>query len=411
MDYKRLTRCRVCGSKDLKKYLDLGKQPLANSLLSFKDSPVKRYPLEVLFCKDCALSQLSIVVDPEILYSNYPYNSSISETFKEHCRGMAFSLKTIYQFNTDIKGQKPLVLDIASNDGCLLEEFRKADFYVMGIEPATNLANKADIKNISTINGFWNDETATRVPPCDIITATNVFAHVDDVKKFIQLASKILCARTKGFMVIEVPYLYNLILKNQFDTIYHEHLSYFLLRPLKILFEACGSKIFKVEQYPIHGGSLRIYASPYKYIEHGSVKKLEAFEKEKKLYEFSTYIKYKKKVTELKDSFSNLLEDLKKRKKMVMAYGASAKACMLMNSCNIDSTYIHSVVDDTIDKQNKFIPGCGIPIVSRDHFDTNHPDYIALMSWNFSDELMAKTASHKKRGVKYIVPIPEVRII
>lgn len=404
MDYKFVTECRICGSSNLRKYLDLGNQPLANNLV--EGLSAKKYPLQVLFCEKCSLSQLSIVVSPKILYKDYPYRSSISQTFKEHCKDMALIIKGLFK---DAPGN-PLVVDIASNDGCLLEQFRTQGYYTMGVEPCKELAKEAAKKDINTINEFFSEKLVSRIPACDVITATNVLAHIDDIKGFIKACKKLLRAFSKGILVIEVPYIYNLISNNQFDTIYHEHLSYFSFKPLKELFSSLGIPIFRVEQYPIHGGSLRIYASQYDRDEESSVRNLLDFEKKNKVHDFRTYKSYAKKVEYLREHFVNLLEDLKSKNKKVMGYGASAKGISLLNYCGLDDSHMSAIVDDTIQKQGKRTPGSGIPIVNRDNFDTNKPDYIALLSWNFSNELKANTRSHKARGGKYIIPIPQVRI-
>ena len=404
MEYRYIKGCRICGSGNLNKYLDLGKQPLANALLSKNSLDQKKYPLQVLFCNNCALSQLSVVVDPRVLYSDYPYHSSVSKTFKKHCRQMASDIKKLFPKT------KPLVVDIASNDGCLLEQFKNEGYYVMGIEPCKKLAKKANERGISTIDDFWNKESAARVPACNVITATNVFAHVDDVKEFVRLAKNNLKMFPKGVLVIEVPYLANLIKHNQFDTIYHEHLSYFLFTPLKNLFSSLGIPIFRVEEHSIHGGSLRIYASQHDRDEEDSVMEFVENERNSGLLNFLTYKKYSKEVNRIKESFMSLLHDMRAHNKTVAAYGASAKGISLMNYCGVTNTDISYIADDTPEKQGKFAPGCGIPIVSRDRFDTNAPDYMVLTAWNFSSEMKEKTADYRRRGGRYIVPIPNVRI-
>lgn len=404
-DFKTVTNCRVCGSDRLKRYLDLGKVPPANSLLQSEHSESVKYPLEVLFCEECSLSQLSVVVPPEILYGSYPYNSSVSETFKKHCYEMAKFLKGM------TTSHKPSVVDIASNDGCLLEQFKKCNYYVNGVEPCLDLAEKSNAKGIATVNDFWNERASSLTPACDIITATNVLAHVDDVKSFIGLAKKNLRVASKGFMVVEVPYLSNILKSNQFDTIYHEHLSYFLFKPLKILFESCGMKVFRVEQHDIHGGSLRVYASPYERDVHQSVEMIENFESFNKLHEFQTYIGFAQKVTEAGSRFKDLLKDLALEGKKVMGYGASAKGASLMNYCDITQHEVESILDDTKEKQGKFIPGCRIPIVDKSHLEKSFPDYLVLFSWNFAWELISNTKTHKERGGKYIIPIPQVCIL
>ena len=402
MDYKKVTQCRACGSEELLSYLNLGEHPLANSLLHSQHALVKKYPIEMLYCDDCNLSQLSVVVDPHVIYRDYVYHSSVSETFKKHCREMAKTLRELYDAEGD-----PLVVDIASNDGCLLEQFKAEGYYVMGVEPSENLVKESEAKGISTIHDFWGKEAADRVPACDFITATNVLAHVDDVKSFVKLAAGKLRAYSKGVMVVEVPYLKNLIFTNQFDTIYHEHLSYFLLKPLLILFSSCGMSIFKVEEYPIHGGSLRVYASPYDRETDGSVLRMLMEEYRAGLYSYRTYEDYADNVATVRHDLQMILNDCRLRGEKVAGFGASAKGISLMNYCGITNIDVSYIADDTPDKQGKYTPGSGIPIVSRDNFDTNHPDYIMLTAWNFSDEMKKKT---EKVGARYIVPIPNVRV-
>ena len=401
MDYKIVKECRICASPNLKKYLDLGLQPLANSL---GNHPTK-YPLEVLFCEDCSLSQLSVVVNPDLLYKDYPYHSSVSKTFQKHCQAMAVELK---QYFPDAE---PLIVDIASNDGCLLNEFKQEGYRVMGVEPAQNLVDSALTKGISTIKGYWGTEATALVPNADVITATNVFAHVDDIHSFLNGVRDKLRVYSKGIFVLEVPYLPNLIEGNQFDTIYHEHLSYFLLSPLDKLFNSCGMQIFRVDKLAIHGGSIRIYSSPYNYSIEGSYLDIIQEEKDKGYHFLETYLNFSNNVEFVKRELKELLYQLKLEGKKVMGYGASAKGVGLLNMCKIERDEIESVVDETPAKQGKTIPGLGIPIVGFDCFDVVEPDYIILLAWNFAKELIEKTPRHKERRGKYIIPIPKVEII
>lgn len=402
-DFKVVQNCRVCGSDRLREYLDLGKAPLANSLLPSLDYECGKYPLEVLFCEVCSLSQLSIVINPEIMYRNYPYHSSVSETFKKHCSEMAVKLKPL------MNEEDPLVVDIASNDGCLLEHFRLAGYEVLGVEPAANLVEISRGKGIEIVHDFWSEESSNLASGANLIAATNVFAHVDDVWSFLGGVKKALVS--DGIFVMEIPYLYNILSKNQFDTIYHEHLSYFLLKPLKILFESCGMRIFKVEQYDIHGGSIRVYASKDNRHPDESVAKMLEFEEEHGLYDYSTYKALSGRVIKTKEALLSLLNDLKAQDKKVMAYGAAAKGISLLNACGIDATQIQSIADDTPDKQGKFAPGCGIPIVDSSNFLESKPDYIVLLPWNFAEELIRKTKDYDLNGVKYIMPIPQPMVL
>ena len=414
MDYKKVESCRVCKSYRLRSYLNLGSVPLCNSLQKSEYEQVEKYPIEVLFCEDCYLSQLSIVVDPKILYSDYVYHSSVSQTFKEHCYQMALTLKSEFVFT-----EFPLVLDIASNDGCLLREFKRAGFTrLLGFEPAKNIGTyetsyKLD-ELICVVNDFFCEASARSVKgdagggQASIITATNVFAHVDDLDDFLRGVKWFL--HDNGVFVVEVPYLKHLIQKNEFDTIYHEHLSYFLLKPLVKLFERHGLPIFRVEEYPIHGGSIRIYASLNRPVE-SSVTDMLRDEELAGLYNIKTYEEFNRMVMHLTEGFCTMMEMFYYECKKVVAYGASAKGISLLNYCGIKNHMITCIIDDTPDKQGKLTPGSLIPIVSYPYFEAVKPDVIVLLAWNFAEELMAKTKWHKDKGGHYVIPVPELKII
>jgi len=426
--YREVKNCRICDSPRLVKYLDLGEVPLCNSLVTNdKSHPTYApFPIQVLFCEECCLSQLSIVVNPEIMYNDYVYHSSVSKTFREHCYQMAIRLQELYK-----SIPHPLVVDIAANDGCLLDQFKAAGFKrLLGIDPAKNLANEHWTKFRNSIqygelsvipqhsygflNDFWSEKLALScrdeaTQGASFITATNVVAHVDDLRDFLRGVHWFL--DDTGVFVVEVPYLHELIKNNQFDTIYHEHLSYFLLKPLKKIFAACGLTIIRVEKYPIHGGSIRVYADKGSHPVHESVAEMEKFEEEERLYKVDTYIKFSDRVNELRKNLLALFEILHHNGSKLMGYGASAKGISLLNYCGIPRNYLSAIVDDTPAKQGKYTPGSLIPIVNFSRFHTDEPDHILLLAWNFADELMMKTQFHKDRGGYYIIPIPEIRVI
>ncbi|MEK6876439.1 MAG: class I SAM-dependent methyltransferase [Nanoarchaeota archaeon] len=408
--YKKVARCRVCGSEELINYFDLGKTPLANSLVELKDKgkKEKKFPLEVLYCKNCSLSQLSIVVDPKILFLRYVYRSSMSKTFQAHCAEMADSVISLLG-----PSKKELVVDIASNDGCLLEQFKKRGFRVMGVEPAENIAKIANSKGIETLCKFWDDGVAETIlkkyGKAKVITATNVFAHVDDLSSFLKAVSILL--DENGLFIIEVPYLYNLLAKNEFDTIYHEHLSYFLVKPLKVLLDRNKLKIFRVEKYSIHGGSLRVFASKGNLKGDGSLRRLLEFEDKKGLYSTKSYRDFEAGAKEIKKNLLKLLAELAYKNKKIAAFGASAKGNTLLNYCGIDSKLIRAVIDDTPEKQNHIYPGTGIKIVDRSYLDKEKPDYVLLLAWNFADEIIKKLESAHRGKFRYIIPIPAVKVV
>lgn len=417
---RQVTECRICKSKSLKKYLDLGNVPLCNSLITQSSPTTEKYPIQVLFCEECYLSQLSVVVEPEILYKTYAYQSSISKTFRNHCADLAVKLKDEFIF------KHPLVLDIASNDGCLLKEFKKVGFNrFLGFEPS-NLGSKPygfpecleqNEMPIPVVNSFFSEELAKRLkgdPPgtdgyggsASFIIAQNVFAHVDDLDDFIRGINWFL--DPAGVLIVEVPYLTNLIKGCQFDTIYHEHLSYFLLEPLVRLFESHGLPIFRVEGLDIHGGSIRIYASKNFYKKEESVEYTLETEFLNGMYDFPIYTNFASKVDGVRQSLKNEIMDYYFKNKKVAAYGASAKGISLLNYCGIQTPYIDYIVDDTPSKQGMMTPGSHVKIVDFSEFERNKPDIILLLAWNFAEELMKKT---NHLGATYIFPIPDEKFV
>lgn len=403
MDYKQVTQCRVCGSKRLTKYLDLGMMPLVNALETRYDAVSPKYPLEILLCESCSLSQLSIVVDPKVLYANYPYRSSISSTFKRHCRHLGEKLYAMFAQHESHR-PKPAVLDIASNDCCLLREFREVGFIINGVEPSTNLMPTLD-ELIPVTNDFWSEKLAKSTSyVMDFITATNVFAHVDDLDDFVLGVKQALAP--KGMFVVEVPYLKDMLTCGTFDTIYHEHLSYFTFRAMKTILERHGLTVFMVEQVPIHGGSLRVYASKHSYPVDKSVGDLIRFEN---LMGYGMPKGYVTFVEDIEDNKARLLKLMRAIKgKKVVAYGASAKGVVLLNYCGLTKDDVQIIVDETPDKQGKFSPGTGIQILHPNTMEAVHPDFILMLAWNFFEEIYEKT---KHLESVHIVPLPSLRVV
>jgi len=411
--FHNLTRCRVCESGDVMPFLDLGQMPLVNRYLSPADLDQEepRFPLQILFCRSCSLSQLSVVVAPEILYSQYAYHSSVSRTFQDHCEAMAGSLSQSLNL-----AENDLVVEIASNDGCLLSKFQKLGCKVLGVEPAKNLAQMAESMGLPTLNQFWGDPVARQIQKqhgrVKLIVATNVLAHVDDLHGFIKTVASLL--EPSGAFVFEVPYMVNFMNRAEFDTAYHEHLSYFLLHPLRQVLEQNGMKIADVQEFEIHGGSIRVMALPAETAPRApssNVQRLLGWEEELGLYEQTTYLRFAAHIERLKEELVTFVHALKSRGKNLAAYGASAKGNVLLNYCGLGRDILDYVADDTPAKQGKFYPGSHLPIVSRAHLHTSPPDYLLLLAWNFVDELVKNTADFRARGGRYIVPIPSLRVI
>ncbi|MBI5553660.1 MAG: class I SAM-dependent methyltransferase [Candidatus Diapherotrites archaeon] len=407
-----LPACRICGFRKLEKYISLGVLPLANRLTDARsDETDLFFPLEVALCPRCHLSQLTVVVDPEILFSGYAYRTSISLTFQKHFQEMAQTVSELFPDTGSCR-----VLDIASNDGCLLEQFRARGFRVLGIEPARNLAEIANRQGLQTIPEFWDEKTAKKVLARGfrpkVVTATNVFAHVHDVRGFIRNVKRVL--DPEGIFIIEVPHAQNLIEKNEFDTIYHEHLSYFLVKPLQELFRREGMKIFDIRKVATHGGSIRVFAklpgNKRIRVQKARLHALCREEKIKGLYALPAYKKFAERVFDTRIAFLKLLARLRKQGKTIAGYGAAAKASTLLNYCGIGPETVSFIVDDAPTKQGKAFSGNRVPITSSAALKENHVDYLVLFAWTLTRELIRKTQGMNFRG-KYILPLPSPRIM
>lgn len=408
--FRVLKQCRVCGGKDLREYLDLGLMPLANNLITEKEiCSEEKFPLKVLFCANCAFSQLGIVVNPDIMFRNYVYRSSISSFFRKHCKDWAEEL------NKSLLKKNDLVIDIASNDGCLLREFGARGNRVLGVDPAINLAKIANEEGIETIPEYWNPRLAKEIRqkygPAKAIIAVNVFAHIDDLHSMVEGVKTALA--DDGYFMIESPHLLSLIQKTEFDTIYHEHLSYLLVKPLQKLIKEHGMRIAKCRKMDIHGGSIRMYVEreSKRDTSDGSTQGIIALEEEAGLHKFGSYLDFKRKVEGIRRELVALLEKLRKGGKRVAAFGASAKGNTLLNYCGVGSGLVECIFDDTPEKQGKLYPGVHIQIVEGKALKEKRPDYLLLLAWNFSKEIMEKTDHYRKAGGKYIIPIPKVEIV
>ncbi|MCW9023540.1 MAG: class I SAM-dependent methyltransferase [Gammaproteobacteria bacterium] len=412
--YKELDHCRVCKNTDLTTYLDLGNMPLVNSYVTADDDekPCDRYPLAINYCPECSMSQLSIVVDPSIMFKNYFYRSSISQTFVNHCAEYAENSARRFSFR-----ESDLVVDIASNDGACLREFKKQGVKVLGVDPAENLAKIAIESGVPTVAKFWNADTAKQLladhGKAKMITAMNVFAHVDDLDSFLTGVNTLL--DDDGVFAIECPYMFNFMTNTEFDTTYHEHLSYFLLKPIKHLVERHGFEVFDVMTMNIHGGSIRVYVkkktSKAWDICYQNIDKLLLMEEETGFHKLNTYMHFSEAVKNIKEDMVNLIRSLKAEGKKIAAYGASAKGNILSNYCGLGKSDIDYIIDDTPEKQGYLAPGHHIPIVAFEQLKKDPPDFLILLAWNFSHELMNKTSAYQGEGGKYIIPIPQVKIV
>lgn len=404
--------CRVCKSRKLAKVLTLGPTPLANAFLNKQQLDVeeKYFPLDVYFCVSCSMVQLGHIVDPRILFGNYVYVSSTSPVFIKHFTDFAK-----YVFHTFGLDRKSLVIDIGSNDGILLKPFAKLGARVLGIEPADTIAKVAQKEGINTIVDFFSQKIAHKIVQnkgkANIITATNVFAHIDDLDEVIKGIKTLLT--DDGVFIMEAPYLIDFIQRRYFDLVYHEHLSYWAIAPLITLFKRFDMKVFAVEKVSAHGGSIRVFIAKNtsRYKEDKSVKKFLEEEKKAKLANIDTYKNYASDILENKANLITILTSLKMEGKKIAGYGAPAKGNTLLNFFGIGTEILEYIIDDSPWKQGLYSPGKRIPVVPSQQLDNDNIDYMLILAWNFAESIMAKNVKFSRKGGHFIIPVPKPIVI
>lgn len=407
-DYYYRTTCRICGSKDLKKFLDLGITPLANSFVKKTNLNKKEreFPLSVYFCQNCSLAQIPNVVNPKILFGNYYFITSSSSPLLDHFRNYGK-----YILQNFVKSDNGLVIDIGGNDGTLLNEL-KNNFRVLNIEPAKNIAEISVKKGIKTVNDFFSKELVAKIlkynGPANIVTANNIIAHTDAVKELFEGVMNLLTP--DGVFIFETHWVGNLIEEACFDQVYHEHLCFYSLHALKYLAESVGLNIFDVKVVSVQGESLRVCASKSRK-QKISVKRFLKREKEFGLNNFKVFSGFSKRVLKNKEETLKMLASLKDQNKKIVGYGAPAKGSTLLNFYGINSKTLDYVIDTTSIKQGLFIPGVHIPIYSPERLYKSKPDYIFLLAWNYANAILEKEKELRKKGVKFIIPVPHARIV
>lgn len=407
------TCCRSCGAPLTETFADLGVSPLANSFLKPEKLQAMEpfYPLHVYVCTECFLVQLEEFESPDHIFSDYLYFSSFSQVWLDHAN--AYAGKMVERLGL---GADALVVEIASNDGYLLQYFRQRGIPVLGVEPAANVAKVAEEKGIPSDVAFFGVETATRLKAegrsADLMAANNVLAHVPDINDFVA-GFKILL-KPAGTITFEFPHLERLIAENQFDTIYHEHFSYLSLLALDTVFARHGLTVFDVERLPTHGGSLRLFV---RHAEDGgrpvtaAVEAVRASEAEAGLHLIDTYRGFGRKVVETKRELLRFLVDAHAAGKRVAGYGAPAKGNTLLNYVGAGPEFVAFTVDRSPYKQGLYLPGTHIPILAPEAILEAKPDYVLILPWNLKDEIMAQMAEVRSWGGRFVVPIPTVQIL
>lgn len=403
----KISACLGCGAELPAPFLDLGKTPLANSFIRPEDAgktePV--FSLAVAFCPACFLVQLTDLIPPDAMFSDYLYFSSYSESFLSHAQAMSKTLRERFNLRQDSR-----VLEIGSNDGYLLQFFQKENIPVLGVEPAKNIAAQASRRGIPTLNLFFGPVAVKEIlqtfGPLDLIVGNNVMAHIPLINDF--LANVKVCLKEHGAAVFEFPYVKDLLDKTEFDTIYHEHVFYFSLSAIKGLTDRAGLELFDVSHEPVHGGSLRIFLGrPKKHSVTPAVAGLLADEAKAGLLSTECYADFSRKVTTLKKQLRELLLNLKANGKRLAAYGAPAKGNTLLNTCGIGKNLLEFTVDRSRHKQGLLTPGSRLPIRPPEDLVKEMPDYTLLLPWNLAEEIMAQQEAYRRQGGKFVIPVPQ----
>lgn len=408
---RRRSDCRLCGSGDLLSVLKLEPTPPANAFVDSNElgKEQEKYPLELFFCQDCGHVQLRDVVDPSLLFENYVYVSGTSPVFVQHFERYAQDVVSRFHPQKD-----QLVVDIGSNDGTLLGFFKRQGYPVLGIDPAREVAETATRAGIETLTAFVKPRLADQIRsergPCGVVTANNVFAHIDDLGGVLDSVGRLLAPG--GIFVFEVSYLVDVYEKTLFDTIYHEHLAYHTVKPLIPFFESRGMALIDVERIATHGGSIRgtaqLAGGPHPVA--SSVQSCVDLEQKLGLDRADTFKLFARNIDVLKNELGSLFKDLKAAGKTIAGFGAPAKATTLMHHFHIGPEIVDFVVDDSPWKQGLFTPGMHIPVLPSRALYERQPDYVVILAWNFAAPIMEKHSEFRNSGGRFVVPLPKVEV-
>lgn len=400
------THCYGCDSLQLTDIIDLGLTPLSDTLLSSREEiqNEKLYPLTLTYCEDCSLFQIRQEIVPSVLFhDDYPYATSVSSTLTEHFASSAFKIIKDYDLNSE-----SCIIEIGSNDGCLIGNFHRGGMQVLGIDPVKSATDISIKKGIPTLRAFFDEDLALDLKAqgvkADVVLANNVLAHVRDINGVLRGVRHLL--KPDGVLIIEVPYVLELFRKLEFDTIYHQHMSYFSLESLNNLAERAGMGLKMIEYIATQGGSLRITFG-----KDSSIRQLNQLILEERDLIRQYVSEFSGRVRELRRELIGLLRSLKRQNKSIAGYGAAAKANTLMSYCNIDDQLIEYLVDANPTKQGKFMSGNHLAIYSPEKLFDKPPDYILILPWNLKNEIMNELSELRSLGVKFIIPLPKPEIV
>jgi 2-polyprenyl-3-methyl-5-hydroxy-6-metoxy-1,4-benzoquinol methylase len=408
----KISSCRFCSSPLHHIFADLGMSPLSNSYVKPEQlqSMEPFYPLIAYVCENCFLVQLDEFETPDNIFGDYAYFSSYSDFFLEHAKKYSYMMIDRFGYN-----ERSFVVEIASNDGYLLKNFVEKKIPVLGIEPAANVAKVAQEVGVPSLVNFFGQRLARELSgdgkKADLIIGNNVFAHVPNLNDFV--AGMKMLLKPNGVITMEFPHLMQLIENNLFDTIYHEHFSYYSFLSAEKIFAHHGLQLFDVEEVPTHGGSLRIFAKhsddTAKPVTE-NVRKLKHREEKAGYTDLKIYLKFNDKVKRAKRNILSFFIDAKEKGRTIAGYGAPAKGNTLLNYCGIRSDFIEYTVDRSPHKQGTFLPGTHIPIYAPDKIGETRPDYIFILAWNLKDEIMEQLDYVREWGGKFVTPIPAINV-
>lgn len=410
--YTRRETCRVCLGRNVVSFLDYGNVPLAGDfLVRERLGQEKLYPLDLVVCLDCTLVQIANVVDATQIFTDYRYLSSVTTTLMSHFADYARILK-----DRVLRGSDGLVVEIGSNDGVLLSRLKELGVKAIGVDAAENVVRIAKAKGLNVQHGYFGTRVAREIEAthgvANVVTASNVFAHIDDLDEVIKGVDGLLAP--DGKFIVEVHYLLDLLSKFQFDTVYHEHLCYYSLTALSRLFNRFDFVITDVDRLPMHGGSIRVYAqrrSAGSTSPSTAVSLLLDLEQEAGIQNLSTYEQFGRDVSECRNKLLQFILERKGQGRSLSGYGAAGRSTILLNFCGLDSKLIDYVVDESPSRIGRYIPGVGIPVVPREYFWSHPTDDCLVTAWNYRDEIVGKEGEFLANGGSFIVPLPELELL